>query len=113
MKTLLDEEKIVRTIEGLPDDTFTVLDFIVFFRDLYPGEWKRLVDRFGKFGEKRRYTVSTYLSNRLDVYSQKTDSLLHPLTHYSEGKYRDRRRTTEEERRVFGSPWIAVFRKRG
>ncbi len=82
------------------------------FREIYPEDWKLLVDKFGLFGSKRRYTVSTYLSNRLDVYSRKTCSLLVPLTRYKEGKFKDYRKTTVEERSVFGSPWIAVFKKR-
>ncbi len=97
---------------AIPQDSFTILDFIQIFRRRYPEDWTRLTERFGEFGEKRRYTVTTYLSNRLDVYSQKPHSVLRPLTHWSEGRFADRRRTTTEERKVFGSPWIAVFRKR-
>lgn len=113
MKTLLKEEKIVETIKRISQSSFTVLDFIEIFKVLYLEDWKRLVKRFGQLGEKRRYTVKTYLSNRLDLYSRKPHSLLFPLTRYSEGKFKDYRKTTREERKYFGSPWIAVFRKRG
>ncbi len=112
MKTLLKEEKIEETIKRIPQSSFTVLNFIKIFEVLYPEDRKRLIERFGQFGEKRRYTVTTYLSNRLDLYSQKPYSLLHPLIHYSKGKFKDRRRTTNEERKYFGSPWIAVFRRK-
>ena len=112
MKTLLKEEKIEETIRRIPRNSFTVLHFIEIFKVLYPKDWKRLVERFGQFGEKRKYTVTTYLSNRVDLYSQKPQSLLHPLTHYSEGKFKDRRKTTNEELKYFGSPWIAVFKKK-
>jgi len=112
MKTLLEEEKIEETIKRIPQSSFTVLDFIEVFKEIYPEDWKRLVVRFGQFGEKRRYTVTTYFSNRLDVYSQKPHSLLFPFTRYSEGKFKDYRRTTIEERKRFGSLWIAVFKKR-
>jgi len=71
-----------------------------------------LLRRFGLFGARRRYTVATYLSNRLDVYSQKSHSILAPFARYKQTEFKDYRRTTEEEKKVFGSPWIAVFRKR-
>jgi len=112
MKGLLEEEKIEKTVERMQLRSFTVLDFIRTFKRLYPGDWVRLVGRFGRFGEGRRYTVATYLSNRLDLYSRRTGSLLRPFTRYSEGKFRDYRRATAEERGYFGSPWIAVFRKK-
>ena len=70
MKVLLEEEKLKNTIRKMPQDVFTVLDFIEALRDLYPEDWRHLVERFGQFGQKRRYTVTTYLSNRLDVYSE-------------------------------------------
>jgi len=112
MKTLLEEQKIEDTIRRIPQDSFTVLNFIQVFKELYPEDWKRLRERFGQFGEKRRYTVSTYLSNRLDLYSQKSHSLLRPFIRYSQGKFKDCRRTSKEEKKHFGSPWISVFNKR-
>lgn len=111
-KTIVEEEKIEETIKKIPKDSFTVLDFIGAFKVMYPEDWKRLVRRFGLFGSKRRYTATTYLSNRLDVYSQKPYSILVPFTRYKEGKFKDYRKTTNEEKRVFGSPWIAVFKKK-
>lgn len=111
-KPIVEEEKIEETIRRIPKDSFTVLDFIEVFKRTYPKDWKRLIKRFGLFGNKRRYTVTTYLSNRLDVYSQKPYSLLHPFTRYSKGKFKDYKRTTAEERKRFGSAWIAVFRKK-
>ena len=113
MTSLLDEKKIEETIKRIPKNSFTVLDFIEVFKVLYPEDWERLVQRFGQFGEKRRYTVTTYLSNRLDLYSRKPNSLLVTFTRYSEGKFKDYRRTTKEEKKYFGSPWIAVFKKKG
>jgi hypothetical protein len=112
MKLLLEEEKLENTIRRIPQDSFTVLDFTEAVKKAYLEDWKRLAKRFGVFGQKRRYTATTYLSNRLDVYSQKPDSLLRPFTRYSEGKFKDYRRPTEEERKHFGGSWIAVFRKR-
>jgi len=113
MRTLIEEKKIEETIKRIPQSSFTVLDFIEVLKELYPEDWKRLVEKFGQFGEKRRYTVTTYLSNRLDLYSQKPHSILLPFTRYSEGKFKDYRKVTKEEQKHFGSPWIAVFKKRG
>ena len=112
MKQLLEEEKIIQTIRSMRQSSFTVLDFIQTFKQLYPKEWKQLVERFGQFGQKRRYTVTTYLSNRLDFYSEKSEPLLIPFTRYSQAKFRDYRRPTEEERKDFGGSWIAVFKKK-
>jgi len=111
-KKIIEEQKIEEAIKNVSKTTFTVLDFIEAFKNLYPEEWKQLVERFGLFGSKRRYTVTTYLSNRLDVYSQKPHSILVPFTRYKQGKFRDYRKTTEEEKKVFGSPWIAVYKKK-
>jgi hypothetical protein len=110
-KTLLERQKIVETIPNIPASSFTVLQLIDVFQSLYPLDWQRLVQRYGLYGEKRRYTVTTYLSNRLDLYSKQADSLLFPLTPYSEDRSKDYRRPVKEERKRFDSPWIAVFKK--
>jgi hypothetical protein len=112
MRNLLEEKKIEKTIERIRNDSFTVLDFIDAFKVFFAEDWKLLRERFGEFGEKRRYTINTYLSNRLDLYSQKPHSLLQPFTRYSQGKFKDYRRTTKDEKNRFGSPWIAVFKKK-
>jgi hypothetical protein len=102
----------METIKRISQNSFTVLDFIKTFEVVYTEDWIRLKGRFGQFGEKRRYTVNTYLSNRLDLYSQKSYSLLRPFVRYSQGKFKDRRRATKEEQKHFGSPWISVFKKK-
>ncbi len=102
--TLLDTEKIEQTIKGLSQDSFTVLDFTAAFKELYPQDWTRLVERLGELGQGRRYTVNTYLSNRLDVYSHKPGSLLMPFLRYSEAKFADYRKPTVEERKRFWQP---------
>lgn len=79
-KPLLEEEKIEGATNAVTLGSFTVLDFIATFKKMYPVDWKKLVERFGQFGSKRRYTVTTYFSNRLDVYSQKPGSILEPFT---------------------------------
>jgi hypothetical protein len=71
-----------------------------------------LVQQFGLFGTKKRYTVSAYLSNRLDIYSQKPYSILVPFTRYKENKFKDHQKATREEKGVFGSSLIAVFKKK-
>jgi hypothetical protein len=111
-RPFVEEKKIEKTIMRIPSDSFTVLDFMQELKRIYPEEWEKSAKRFGLFGSKRRYTVSTYLSNRLDVYSQKPQSILVPFTRYRQGKFKDYRRTSKEEKKVFGSLWIAVFKKK-
>jgi hypothetical protein len=111
-RTLIEERKLAQTVERLPENHFTVLDFMVTFEGLFPDEWQVLVERFGLFGEKKRYTVATYLANRLYAYSRKSESCLAPFQRYAGCGKGDYRRATKEERRYFGSPWIAMFRKR-
>jgi len=111
-KPIINEEKIEKTIKNIRKASFTVLDFISAFEGIYPDDWKKLVERFGLFGKERRYTVNTYLSNRLDVYSHKPSSILVPFKRYKKAKFKDYRKTTVEEKKVFGSPWIAVYKKK-
>jgi hypothetical protein len=111
-RPIIEEEKIEITVRNIRKEAFTVLDFIKTLERLYPEDWKKLAERFGLFGEKKRYTVSTCLSNRLDLYSHKPHSILAPFTKYSEGRFVNYRKTTDGEGRVFGSPMIAVFRKK-
>jgi len=111
-RSVVEEKKIEEAIRRISSDSFTVLDFVQVFKRIYPEEWGKLVERFGLFGSKRRYTVSTYFSNRLDVYSQKPQSILTPFTRYERGKFMDYRRTSEEEKKVFGSSRSAVFKKK-
>jgi hypothetical protein len=110
-KTLLEERKLVKTVEMVNDDSFTVLDFMEAFKQSFPDEWQTLVERFGLFGGKRRYTVATYLANRLYTYSHKPESCLVLFRKYGSGGTGDYRPATKEERKMFGSPWIAIYRK--
>jgi len=110
-KQILEEKKIVETIKDLPGNRFSILEFIERFKELFPDEWKRLVKRFGLFGKKRRYTVSTYLSNRLYTLSHKPGSCLKPFRKWVKGGKGDYRKATGEERKIFGSPWIAIYTK--
>lgn len=110
-KLILEERKITETIQKSPKSSFTILDFMETFKRVFPAEWEKLVQRFGLFGEKKRYTVSTYLANRLYAYSHKPASCLKPFEKYQKGGKGDYRRATKEERKVFGSPWIAIYKK--
>ncbi len=98
----MEEHKIEETIKRVPQGSFTVLDFIEVFRVLYAEDWRGLKGRLGQFGEKRRYTVNTYLSNRPDLYSQKPCSLLHPFTRYSQGRFKDHERGAKTFRASHG-----------
>ncbi len=108
---LLSRDEIESTIRSLRRRAFTVLDFGDALKCCHPDLWAGLVSRFGEFGEKRRYTVSTYLSNRLEEYSRRDDGLLERHPHYGEDRDEGYRRPTSEERRRFGSPWIAVYKR--
>ncbi len=109
---LLDRGTIETTIKSMRKREFTVLDFGDALGKKHRVVWSRLVARFGQFGEKRRYTVSTYLSNRLEEYSRGGAGLLEKHPHYGEDRERGYRRPTEDEKARFGSPWIAVYRRR-
>jgi hypothetical protein len=109
---LLEKGTIESTIKSMRRRQFTVLDFGDALKRKHPDTWVALVRRFGEFGEKRRYTVSTYLSNRLEEYSRGRAGLLERHPHYTEDRDRGYRRPTDEEKKRFGSPWIAVYRRR-
>ena len=111
-KPILEERKIEETITNIPGDSFTVLDFIEALKAEYPEDWKRLVERFGLYGSKKRYTVTTYLSNRLDLYSHQAYSRLLPLTRFNKSKT-DYRRPTKQEKEVFWKPLDRCLQKRG
>ena len=109
---LLNRETIESTISSMRRQEFTVLDFGDALKRKRPAVWDELEGRFGQFGEKRRYTVSTYLSNRLEEYSRDPAGLLEEHPHYREDRDKGYRRPTEAEKKRFGSPWIAVYRRR-
>lgn len=111
-RTIIEEKKTEETAKNMPEDSFTGLDFMKKSESICPEVWEKLVKRFGLFGSKRKYTLATYLSNRLDTCSHKPYSILIAFTNYSEGRFKDYRKTTEEEKRYFGSPWIAIYRKK-
>ena len=102
-KAIVEEEKIEETMKKIPQESFTVLDFMQNFKKMYPKNWEMLVGKFGLFGSKRRYAVSTYLSNRLDVYSQKPHSILVPFTRYSQGKFQNYRKITQKRELFSGA----------
>ena len=109
---ILDEEKITKAIEAIPSVSFTILEFMKAFAEEFPAEWKRLVEHYGLYGSKRRYTAATYLANRLYTYSHKSGSVLCPFRRFEKGGKGDYRKSSKQEREEFGSPWIAVYRKR-
>lgn len=111
-KAILEEKRIVGTTNVLPKSSFTILDFMKTIKELFPDEWHKLVERLGLFGEKKRYTVATYLANRLYLHSHKPRSCLEPFRKYKKGGKGDYRRATKEEKEFFGSPFIAIYRRR-
>ncbi len=111
-KTLLEEDKITAPIRQISSRSFTLLDFSEVLKTMCPVDGQRLVARFGQFGEKRRFTVTTYLSSQLDVYSPKPDSHLRPLTRNTTASFKDYRTASAQERQRFGSPRMAIFKKK-
>jgi len=103
--TRVSVEQLETIICQMPE-SFTILDFVEAFREQFPDLWQQLVARYGLYGSGTRYSVLTYLSNRLSAYSKrKTPGLLEPMPvgwKPEEGRYL--RRTTPEERKRFGSP---------
>jgi hypothetical protein len=63
-RALVEEEQIGETVKKISTESFTVPDFIQAFRRSFPDDWERLVERFGLFSSKKRYIVTTYLSNK-------------------------------------------------
>ena len=106
-------EEVEAVIPQMPK-AFTILDFADAFAEQFPELWQQLVERYGLYGSGTRYSALTYLSNRLSAYSKrKTPGLLEPMpVGWKPGEGRYLRRTTPEERQRFGSPWIAVYRRR-
>ncbi len=106
-------EQVEAVVRQMPE-AFTILDFVEVFRQQFPELWQQLVERYGLYGSGTRYSALTYLSNRLSAYSKrKVPGLLEPMPvgwKPEEGRYL--RRATPEERKHFGSPWIAVYRRR-
>ena len=112
-KPPVSTEQIETVIRGMPEG-FTILDFVDVFKKQFPDPWRKLVKRYGLYGSGTRYSVLTYFSNRLSVYSRrKRPGLLEPTpTGWNPQASRFLRRTSKEERRRFGSPWMVVFRRR-
>jgi hypothetical protein len=45
-KAIVEEEKIEETIRKIPQESFTVLDFMQEFKRIYPKNWEMLVEKF-------------------------------------------------------------------
>jgi hypothetical protein len=55
VKTFLEEEKIRDTIERIPKNTFSVLDFITVFREAYRKNGSTCLSGLVNFGEAKVY----------------------------------------------------------
>lgn len=110
---LVTVEQLEEVIVQMPE-AFTILGFREVFQERFPALWQRLVERYGLYGSGTRYSALTYLSNRLSSYSRrKTPGLLEPTpVGWKPEESRYLRRSTREERKHFGSPWIVVYRRR-
>ncbi|HIE39396.1 MAG TPA: hypothetical protein EYP77_10085 [Anaerolineae bacterium] len=112
-KPLVPTEHLEEVIRRMPEG-FTILDFVEVFQERFPEVWRGLVERYGLYGSGTRYSALTYLSNRLSAYSRRKEpGLLEPTpVGWKPEESRYLRRTTREERKRFGSPWIVIFRRR-
>lgn len=41
IKTFLEEERIVDIVKKIAGHSFTILDFVTVFKELYPEDWQR------------------------------------------------------------------------
>lgn len=112
-KPIVDDDMIAATVLEIPASAFTVLDFQIQFRQLFPDNWKHLLQRFGTYGEGRQYTVSNYLGLRIQQFSRKDQGILIRHTPWTENKHRDFRKPTPSEKNQTGARVLAVFRKLG
>jgi hypothetical protein len=113
VKPRVSTEQLEAVIREMPD-AFTVLDFTDAFVERFPKAWGKLVERYGHYGSGTRYSARTYLGNRLSTCSRrKAPGPLEPTpTGWNPQESRHLRRSTPEERKQFGSPWIVIFRRR-
>jgi hypothetical protein len=109
---LLTYEMIASTIPRIPASEFTVLDFIDAFQLAYPQIWKQIEDRYGTYGEKRQYTSSCYISQKIQRFSWKDQELLEPHTPWTVDKEKDFRFPSDKEKERTGGRIIAVYRKK-
>lgn len=111
-RQVVPDAQLEAVVRGMPV-TFTILDYVEAFQRLQPGLWQELVHRYGLYGSGARYSALTYLSNRLSTYSRRKEAnLLKPTPRgWKPEETPSRRRTTAEERRRFGSPWIVIFHR--
>lgn len=116
MDIWVTDEQLLRTLEAIPGEAFTLFDFIGAFSDLYPDGWTDLVVAFGVKGDGRgrSYTAAVYLGNRLWMLSKKPGSPVLPLMPWQKGGVEtpNQRRATPEERAMGAETIIRVFRKR-
>ncbi len=111
---LVPDEEVEATIE-LMAPSFSILAFADAFAAAFPDRWDALVERYGLYGSGTRYSVLTYLGNRLSSYSRRTEAnLLEPTPEgWSPREGPFLRRSTDEERERFGSAWMVVYRRTG
>lgn len=104
-----------QTIAAIPTKSFTIIDFIRAFNDLFPEAWDQLVIAFGLKGDgtRRGYTATVYLGNRLWMMTKKPGSPLLPMVPWQKGGVETpgQRRATPAERAMGAEGIIRVFRK--
>ncbi len=109
---LIPDDELEAVIGSMPGG-FTVLDFADRFAAEYPARWDEPTERYGLYWSGTRYSVLTYLGNRLSGYlRRKEPGLLEPAPRgWKPEESRFLRRPTRSERERFGSPWMVVYRR--
>lgn len=109
---IIKDDKIVRAIKSISEDSFTALDFARAYEKLFADEWEIFIQRYGNPGEDNRYTLLDYFANRLEYYSQKDDAVILPVERFNLDNSDSFRRATEEEKKYFGQKSVTVFKKK-
>jgi len=108
---VISDDQVEKSINDINEKIFTSLDFARAYKAIYTEDWTTLVKRYGNIGDSDRYTILDYLSNRLEYYSQKQESLLKMIPRFSGEKNIFFREPTEDEKQYFDTPKIMVFHK--
>lgn len=97
-RTIIEEKDIEETIKNMPEDSFTVLDFMKTLRSIYPEVWEKLVKRFRLWGVKEdTLWQHTFQIDLTCIRINHTQSWLHSRTTAKAGS-----RITEKLRRKKG-----------
>jgi hypothetical protein len=105
-KAIIEEKKTEKTIETIPKEAFTELT------SLHARSRTAFREGLDFLGTKEDTQPQRTFQTGLMYTRIKPYSTLASFNRCSEGRFTDYRRATDQERKTFGSPMIAVLRKR-